>query len=67
MGSVLRVLAGILIGIPALVLLAWVVTQVGQTSLAMLGLLLVVGLVLIQLGLWVLGTLRGVGRWARRQ
>ena len=67
MGSVLRVSAGILIGIPVLVLLAWVVVQVGQTSLAMLGLLLVVGLVLVHLGLWVLSTLRGAGRWARRQ
>jgi hypothetical protein len=67
MGSVLRVLAGILIGIPVLILLAWVVAQVGQGSLAALGLLLVVSLLLWALGSWIFGTLRGVGRWARRQ
>ena len=67
MGSVLRVLAGVLLGIPVLFLLGWILTQVAQGSL-LLGAIVVVGLfVLWSVASWIFVTVRGAGRWARRQ
>ena len=67
MGSVLRVVAGVLLGIPVLFLLGWILTQVAQGSL-LLGAILVVGLfVLWSVASWIFATVRGAGRWARRQ
>ena len=67
MGSVLRVVAGVLLGIPVLFLLGWVLTQVAQGSV-LLGAIVVVGLfVLWSVASWIFVTVRGAGRWARRQ
>ena len=67
MGSVLRVGAGILAGIPVLFVLGWIIAQVGQGRL-LLAALVVVGLFLLwSVASWLFVTVRGAGRWARRQ
>jgi hypothetical protein len=67
MSSVLRVGAGILAGIPVLILAAWIVAQVGQGRL-LLAALVVVGLFIAwSVASWLFLTARGAGRWARRQ
>jgi hypothetical protein len=62
-----NILLGLGIGIPALILLAWIVATVGEGLILLAGIAFIVLVVVLVCVRWAFVALRGVGRWARRQ